>query len=100
MGRVRLAGQSPSLDLRQRLAAAEQRIDEQAMQIKSIFDYMNYHREVHRNDGEIFALQERVKELESILSAEIGESALQKRVKLCDERIKQLELEIWELQEG
>ena len=51
MGRVRLAGQSPSLDLRQRLAAAEQRIDEQAMQIKSIFDYMNYHRDQHLKDN-------------------------------------------------
>jgi len=113
MGRVRLAGQSPSLDLRQRLAAAEERIGEQAMQIKSIFDFINHHGEVHKQNGqtvgllatasgtdagEIFALQERVRELESILSAEIGESALQKRVKFCDERIKQLELEIWELQ--
>jgi hypothetical protein len=51
MGRVRLAGQSPSLDLRQRLAAAEERIGEQAMQIKSIFDYMNYHRDQHLKDN-------------------------------------------------
>ena len=42
-------GRSPVSILRQRLAAAEQRIDEQAMQIKSIFDYMNYHREIHMN---------------------------------------------------
>ena len=77
MGRVRLAGQSPSLDLRQRLAAAEQRTDEQAMQIKSIFDFINYHQHGSLADEKL---------------------ALQARVKFCDERIKQLELEIWELQ--
>ena len=53
--RVRLAddqtGRSPVNILRQRLAAAEQRIDEQAMQIKSIFDYMNYHRDQHLKDN-------------------------------------------------
>jgi hypothetical protein len=74
--------------LKARLAEAEERIGNQAMQIRSIFDFINHHSQWHSeledttdklatasgtDAGEIFALQERVKALESILLAEIGE---------------------------